>query len=182
MGAEVGEERKPLFWTLSPLCCFGSLPSSRCLWHIAPQAPPGPSGRHTCQQWLRVSPYPGPRRLPALPAEGLGSHCMLPGLPSWQMGRVITLPLSHIRGNCENELMQSGLSEPLTDPAPGPAPEEGESTGQDLPRATPALPVATWSPRRVLPVPYSHILHFMGKSRFRECAGLAQGHWSRRWP
>lgn len=120
LGAEVREERKALFWTLSPLCCFGSLPSSRRLWHIAPQAPPGPSGRHTCQQWLRVSPYPGPRRLPALPAEGLGSHCMLPGLPSWQMGRVITLPLSHIQGNCENELVQSGLSEPLTDPAPGP--------------------------------------------------------------
>lgn len=28
LGAEVREERKALFWTLSPLCCFGSLPSS----------------------------------------------------------------------------------------------------------------------------------------------------------
>lgn len=44
---------------------------------------------------------------------------MLPGLPSWQMGRVITPSLSHIQGNSENELVRSGLSEQLTDAAPG---------------------------------------------------------------
>lgn len=138
LGAEVREERKALFWTLSPLCCFGSLPSSPSVpWHIAPQVSPGPSGRTHMSAVAPVSPYPGPAGCQALPAEGTGSHCMLPGLPSWQMGRVITLPSflltfrATVRMSSCNQAYQShhrscpwpSLSEP---------PRRGSSAGQDL--------------------------------------------------